>query len=156
MALPAAFPDSFEVRIFDSEGGPRLVAAVELTSPSNKDREGHRLALASKCAGYLAQGVGLVIADIITTRRAVLHDDLLRQLGISGDEFRLPGGPALYAVAYRPFRQGNADHIEVWPEALTVDRNLPALPLWLSAELSLPLDLEASYADGCRRRRIDS
>jgi len=156
MVLPTAFPDSFEVRVFDAEGGPRLVAAVELISPSNKVREAHRLALASKCAGYLAQGVALVIADIVTTRRAVLHDDLLRQLGISDERFHLPGGPTLYAIAYRPFQQGDADQIEVWSEALTVGRNLPTLPLWLSAELSLPLDLEASYADACRRRRIDS
>jgi Protein of unknown function (DUF4058) len=156
MVLPAAFPDSFEVLVFDSEGGPRLVAAIELISPSNKDRESHRLAFASKCAGYLAQGVALVIADIVTTRRAVLHDDLLRQLGVSGEGLRLPGDPALYAVAYRPFRRGDADQIEVWAEPLAVGRNLPTLPLWLGAELSLPLDLEASYADACRRRRIDS
>ena len=39
MIIPAAFPDSFEVLVFESEGGARLVAAIELVSPANKDRQ---------------------------------------------------------------------------------------------------------------------
>jgi hypothetical protein len=31
--IPASFPDEFEVRVYDAEGGTRLVAAVELVSP---------------------------------------------------------------------------------------------------------------------------
>src|SRR5262245_42278217 len=36
--LPAAFPDTFEVRVLSTDTGPRLVAAIELISPGNKDR----------------------------------------------------------------------------------------------------------------------
>src|SRR5205823_3851316 len=53
MILPAAFPDSFEVLVFQSEGGASLVAAIELVSPANKDRPAHRLAFSTKCASYL-------------------------------------------------------------------------------------------------------
>src|SRR5438445_68586 len=60
--------DVFEVRITKQEGGPRLVGAVELVSPANKDRPGHRQAFAGKCAGYLRQGVGLVVVDVVTDR----------------------------------------------------------------------------------------
>src|SRR3954471_6432980 len=30
LVIPAAFPDEFEVRVYEAEGGARLVAAVEL------------------------------------------------------------------------------------------------------------------------------
>src|SRR2546423_1210864 len=51
MVVPAAFTDEFEVRVFEAEGGARLVAAVELVSPANKDRSAHRRAFGAKCAG---------------------------------------------------------------------------------------------------------
>src|SRR5262249_38130137 len=44
LVVPAAFPDEFEVRVYEAEGGSRLVAAIELVSPANKDRETHRRA----------------------------------------------------------------------------------------------------------------
>src|SRR5262249_4759399 len=36
--IPALFPDTFEVRIFQTRGGRTLVGAIELISPGNKDR----------------------------------------------------------------------------------------------------------------------
>src|SRR5438874_8190908 len=59
LSIPAAFPDEFEVRVYEAEGGARLVAAVELVSPANKDRKSHRRAFAAKCAGYVSQGIAL-------------------------------------------------------------------------------------------------
>ena len=50
LVIPAAFPDEFEVLVFQSEGGTTLVAAIELVSPANKDRDAHRRAFAVKCA----------------------------------------------------------------------------------------------------------
>src|SRR4051794_16499206 len=49
--------DLFEVRVLNVEGQPRLVAAMELISPANKDRPAHRETFAGKCAGYLRQGI---------------------------------------------------------------------------------------------------
>src|SRR4051812_18414503 len=40
--LPAVFPDTFEVRVLSTDTGPRLVAAIELISPGNKDRPAER------------------------------------------------------------------------------------------------------------------
>src|SRR5450755_3652596 len=45
--------DIVEVCFHDGEGGPRLVAVVELVSPGNKDRLENRRAFAVKCAAYL-------------------------------------------------------------------------------------------------------
>jgi hypothetical protein len=33
---------------------------------------------------------------------------------------------------------------------------LPTLPLWLEADLALPLDLESAYQAACVARRLDS
>ncbi|MBP3959967.1 DUF4058 family protein [Gemmata sp. G18] len=154
VVVPAAFPDEFEVRVYEAEGGARLVAALELVSPANKDRESHRRAFATKCAGYLAQGIAVIVVDVVTSRSGNLHADVLRLLNRPTDT-GLPSGTELYAVAYRPVVRDGAEVIEVWPEPLAVGRELPTLPLALNAELCLPIDLESTYAAACARRRLE-
>lgn len=153
LVLPAAFPDTFEVLVFHSEGGTTLVAAVELVSPANKDREPHRRWFAIKCASYLAQGVALIIIDVVTCRQANLHNDMMQLLGHQ-DTAAMADDAALYAVAYRPIRRGDQDQIDIWPFTLALGQPLPVLPLALNAELCLPLDLETSYVTACQRRRL--
>src|SRR6266480_6937368 len=63
--MPAPFPDTFEVRVFSTTAGLTLVAVIELVSPGNKDRPAERRAFAAKCASYLAQGVSLIVVDIV-------------------------------------------------------------------------------------------
>ena len=75
--MPAAFPKGFEVRVFDTSAGPRLVAAIELVSPGNKDRPEVRRAFAVKCASYLYHGIGLIVVDVVTERRANLHNETM-------------------------------------------------------------------------------
>lgn len=149
----AAFPDDFEVRVHGDPSDTRsLVAAIELVSPANKDRAGHRGAFANKCAGYLAQGVALIVVDVVTERRANLHAQIMGLLGEANTG--LPADAELYAVAYRPIVRDGAEQIDVWPVALALGGELPTLPLALSAELVLPLDLYATYTTVCQRRRI--
>ncbi len=59
-------PDIFEIQVLNEDEGPRLVAAIELVSPANKDRPGNRRAFAVKCASYLQSGVSVVIIDVVT------------------------------------------------------------------------------------------
>lgn len=153
VSVPAAFPDEFGVRVYKAEGGARLVAALELVSPANKDRDAHRRAFANKCAGYLAQGVALVVVDVVTTRRADLHADVLRLLGWETDA-GLAAGADLFAAAYRPVVRHGAGAVDVWADALAVGRGLPTLPLALTADVCVPIDLEATYTAACGRRRI--
>src|SRR5947209_2854280 len=80
LTVTAAYPDSFQVLVFESEGGARLVAAIELVSPANKDREGHRRAFAIKCASYLVRGISLIVVDIVTSRLANLHNEMMSLL----------------------------------------------------------------------------
>jgi hypothetical protein len=81
MVLPAAFPDDFEVLVYRSDGGAKVVAAVELVSPANKDRPTHRNAFAVNCASYFAQGIALMVIDIVTSRQTNLHNDMMQLLG---------------------------------------------------------------------------
>jgi hypothetical protein len=153
MVVPAAFPDAFEVLIFENEGGTRLVAAIELVSPGNKDRAGHRKAFAVKCASYLCRGISLIVIDIVTSRRENLHDEIMQILG-NDQAFALPAETMLYGVAYRPIVRDQHEQIEIWPEALEIGKRLPVLPLALNAEQCLPIDLEATYTIACQRRRL--
>src|SRR5215468_2957759 len=73
--------DEYEVRVYDSKRGRRLVAAVEIVSPANKDRPEHRRAFVAKCAALLQQLVSVTIIDLVTTRSFNLYHDLLELIG---------------------------------------------------------------------------
>jgi hypothetical protein len=125
--LPAVFPDDFEVQIFSNEAGPTLVAAIELVSPGNKDRDETRKAFAVKCAAYLQRGIGLIVVDIVTSRHANLHDELMLLLGHTG--FTFPTPTFLYATAYAPAHREERNEIDLWRQSLAVGQRLPILPL---------------------------
>jgi hypothetical protein len=154
MILPAVFPESCTVEIVTTEGGRTLAAAIELVSPGNKDRGQKRRLFAAKCATYLARGIGLVILDVVTTRTGNLHNELIDLLGLD-TAFRMPDEASLYTVGYRPLRRDQNDQIDAWPMALTVGAVLPTVPLSLSADHCVPVELEAAYLDACRRRNFD-
>lgn len=151
--LPSVFPDTFEVRVLSTDTGPKLVAAIELISPGNKDRPTERRAFATKCASYLYQGISVIIVDIVTNRRANLHNEILRVME-AAEALQLPPEPALYAVAYRPLRRDKGDVIDVWRSPLALGQPLPTLPLGLRADLAIPVDFEVTYAEACRRKRL--
>ena len=150
LELPATFPDEVEVLVFSTEGGPTLVGAIELVSPRNKDRPDARRALAIKCLSYLQAGIGLVLVDVVTTRRANLHDEMVQLLPEEAPLF--PNSASLYAAAYRPFRRPDAERIAVWPVPLTLGQEIPALPLWLrGVPAPVRVDLEAAYTEARQR-----
>jgi hypothetical protein len=150
--VPAVFPDTFEVRVFQTTSGRALVGAIELVSPGNKDRPEQRRAFATKCASYLYQGVSLIIIDIVTNRTANLHNELIAL--IDADPACRLAEEGLYAAAYRPVERGDAAEIDIWPETFQVGGSLPPLPLRLTGDLFVPVDFEATYEEACRRRRL--
>jgi hypothetical protein len=155
LAVAVEWPkaDDVRVEVFADEGDPRLAAAVELVSPRNKDRLRSREAFAAKCACYLRRGCGLVVVDAVTTRRADLSADLLASLGAeAGPGSGVPA--ALSVVSYRAVGQDDQGRLLAWPSALEVGQALPTVPLWLGADLAVPLDLEASHTAACVDLRI--
>jgi hypothetical protein len=148
--LPPA--DAVEVRVFADDGDPRLVAAVELVSPRNKDRPQARRAFAVKCVGYLQQGSGVVVVDTVTTRRADLNAAILSLLGVESGT-AIPS--SLSAVSYRAVgRDEEGQQLLLWPESLALGQPLPTLPLWIAPDFSVPLDVGASYEAACADLRI--
>lgn len=140
--------DECEVRVYDDEMARTLVAAVEVVSPANKDRPSHRRAFVAKCAAYLQQKVSVVIVDVVTSRRSSLYTELAEFLDVSASaRAALPSH--LYAVACRARSRRKRIQLEVWPAPLRVGATLPVLPLWLTRDLAVPVDLEASYNVTC-------
>lgn len=145
--------DEYEVRVFDTKSGRRLVAAVEIVSPSNKDRPEHRRAFVAKCAALIQNRVCVAIVDLVTTRTSDLYGDLLELLGQT-DSILADEPSPLYAVFCRWARVGDAWQLQTWRYPLRLGQPLPTLPLWLAENLAVPLELELSYEETCRILRI--
>ena len=148
--------DSYEVRVYQDLGGAELRGAIELVSPANKDRAGSRRTFAAKCAGHLQHGIGVVVVDVVTARSANLHAEIFQTMEAKTRQATWTSPTGLYAVAYRPVTVRKAPRVEAWPEALGLGKTLPTMPLWLSLELCVPVELEASYLATCSSLRISA
>ena len=150
-----ALPDqyAYEVRVYDTKRHRRLVAAVEIVSPGNKDRPENRLAFVTKCAALLQQRVSVAIVDLVTIRQFNLYADLLALIGQTDDALA-PKPPSLYAAACRQTHLDEAWRFQAWSHALALGQPLPTLPLWLTDSFAVPLELEASYEETCRNLRL--
>lgn len=144
--------DEYEVRVFETIDW-RLVAAIEIVSPAKKDRTAHRRAFVAKCVTLLRQGVSVSIIDVVTNHRANLYHELIELLGHS-DPSAEAATPPLYAAACRWLQKNKSWRLETWVNVLEIAKPLPTLPLWLSPDLAMPLDLESSYEETCRALRI--
>jgi hypothetical protein len=156
LAVETVIPDfdEYEVRIYDAHRGRRLVAAIEIVSPANKDRPEHRNAFVGKCAALLRNGIAVSIVDLVTTRQFNLYAELLEFLGHSDPTLSDPA-PPLYATSSRWITRKKRTILESWSHELKVASPLPILPLWLSLNLAVPLDLETPYEQACHDLWID-
>jgi Protein of unknown function (DUF4058) len=142
--------ETVEINIFNTEGGPVLAGAIELVSPANKDRASHRNAFVSKCETFLRQGIGLVIIDVVTERKANLHNELLNRI-TEGASYL---GAELYAASYRVIERNSQPSLDVWQEKISIGKALPTIPFWLRGNKCFPLELESIYERTCREQRI--
>ncbi|HYV39999.1 MAG TPA: DUF4058 family protein [Gemmataceae bacterium] len=149
--LPAL--DEYEVKVYDTKRGRRLVAAIELVSPANKDRPEHRTAFVAKCIALLENRVYVAIVDLVTTRHFNLYSELLETIKET-DPCLGPEPPSIYAAACNARKTGEKWLLEGWANALALGKPLPTLPLCLAEDLVVPLDLEESYEETCRILRI--
>lgn len=145
--------DEYQVRVHDARPGRRLVAAIEIVSPTNKDRREHRATFVAKCAVMLQQHVSVSIVDLVTVQEFNLYQELLTQIGRE-DPALSDSPPSLYAVTCRTRAVTHGSLLDVWAYPLTLGQPLPNLPIWLTEEMCIPLDLESSYEETCRVLRI--
>ncbi len=142
--------DEYEVRIYDSAHGRILVAAIEIVSPSNKDRPDTREVFVGKVATLLQQGVCVSVVDLVSVRQANLYAQLLALLGRSDPSL---GGtpPHMYAVTLRSRkRPKQLSMLDAWFYPMEFGRPLPTIPIWLAPALRVMLPLETSYEETCR------
>jgi Protein of unknown function (DUF4058) len=142
--------DEYEVRIYDAERGRQLVAAIEIVSPSNKDRADTRELFVGKVASLLQQGVCVSLVDLVSIRQANLYADLLKLLG-RADPALTTTTPYLYAVTLRSRKPPKRRQLlDAWFYPMIVGQSLPTLPIWLTPDIRVMIALETSYQETCR------
>jgi len=121
----------------------RLIAAVELIFPRNKDRDSARRAYLARYLSYLQEGAHLLLVDVHRRPSGFSFADLLAaELGI-----RQPACATPHAISYRvgePAPQGGK-FVAIWRRPMSVGQPLPTVPLPLAVGLSIPVDLDQTY-----------
>jgi hypothetical protein len=122
----------------------RLVSAIELVSPRNKDRPVARATYLNRYAGYLIEGIHLLLVDVHRRPAGFSFAD-----GIA-TELQMDSGhplPPPLAVSYRvgePAATGGR-MLAIWRRPLGVGLPLPSLPLALAVDASIDIDLDSTY-----------
>jgi hypothetical protein len=124
--------------------GHRIVALVEVVSPSNKDRSKHVDDFVSKATAALTQGIHLTVIDLLPPGP---HDPdgmygaVWRALDDAEEPVTRPADAPLALAAFV------ADSpVEVYLQHTAVAEALPEIPLFLSADVYINLPLEPTYA----------
>jgi len=131
----------------------RLVAAIELVSPRNKDRPSAREFYRNRYLGYLWSSVHLMLIDVHRRPAGFSFVE-----AIAGElQCQLPAGLPPHAVSWNvggPTPEGG-NFMDGWYRVLKVGEPLPVLPLALTAEQSLLVDLETTYREAARRAYME-
>ena len=145
--------DVYEVRIYDSRRNRQLVAAIEIVSPSNKDRPENRATFVAKAATLLKNNICVSIVDVVSTFDFNLYAELMGFL--NGVDPALGSEPSpMYAATLRMRYEDRRRMMDNWYHRLAVGEPLPTLPIWLTESKAISLDLESSYQETCRALRI--
>ncbi len=122
--------------------GHEVIAMIEIVSPGNKSGQTEMKAFVQKANQALWAGIHLLIVDLFppTARdprgihRAIWGEDREGDFALPDDK------PLSSCISYVGFPA-----IEVFLEPVAVGETLPAMPLFLSPEVYVPLPLEATY-----------
>lgn len=121
----------------------RLVALVEIVSPSNKDRVETVEEFAAKAAAALRRGVHLLLVDLLPPGPydpAGMHAAIVRRLNPDETPYTLPDETPLTLAAYQAGMRTEAYLVHV-----AVGAELPDMPLFLRPDRYVPLPLTATY-----------
>ena len=125
------------------ESRGRLIAALELVSPRNKDRPVARAGYLARYVSYLLEGVHLLLVDVHRRPSGFsFADRIAEELQISQ-----PSCPPPAAVSYRvgePAATGGRI-LAIWRRPLSAGGVLPMATLPLTLDISLSVDLEQTY-----------
>lgn len=130
----------------------KLIAAVEIVSPRNKDRPDSRERYAGRYYGYLRQGVHLLLIDVLPRPKGFsFADAVAADIGVEQ-----PPCPVPFAVSYRvgePVPDGTL--VARWVRPLRVGDPLPTIPLALNVRQYVTVDLEHTYREAAHLVYLD-
>ena len=150
--LEIAVPDlDVDLAAFVEHSG-RIVAALELVSPRNKDRPAAREETYARYAAYLHDGVNLVLVDVhAKPDRPTVPDRFSERFGLGR-----PPLPAPYAAVYRVGEDTSPGRrLALWTFPLTVHEPLPTVPVPLTVHSSVGLDLNDTYSTAAELAYLD-
>ncbi|MCH8291252.1 DUF4058 family protein [Candidatus Poribacteria bacterium] len=149
------FPSEFEVFVDYIERGRHItVGVIEIISPANKARSGERDSFVAKCRNLIAKSVSLIMVDICSQPFFNLHNQLLQSLRTTCGFLENQKFP-LYCAAYRSTSGNNAKPaVNIWSYPLKVGDVLPQLPLFITSDISVPVNLETTYLEVCKVFRM--
>jgi hypothetical protein len=131
----------------------QLVAAIELVSPRNKDRPSSREFYRNRYLSYLWSGVHLMLVDV---HRRPLGFSFVEAMAAEV-QCQFPVGLPPHVVSWNaggPTPEGG-QFLDGWYRSLSVGQPLPTLPLALTAERVLPIDLDRTYSEATHRAYLD-
>ncbi len=140
VASPTLDPQS---ALFVTAAG-RLVAAVEIVSPRNKDRPSARAIYLARYLSYLMEGANLLLIDVHTRpANFSFADSLAAELHIDQPATQPP-----FAVSYRVGEPAAAGGrlIGIWRRPLAIGQTMPSVTLPLTVKSEVLVDLESTYS----------
>lgn len=120
-----------------------VVAVIEVVSPGNKDSRNSFRSFIEKAVTFLRAGVHLLLVDLFppTPRDPQgVHKAVLDEFG--DKPFELPAGKPLILASYRA-----SPPLTAYVEPVAVGDTMPDMPLFLTADVHVPVPLEATYME---------
>lgn len=127
-----------------------LIAAVELVSRRNKDREASRRGYGLKYASYFAQLVNLLLVDITPRPLGFSFAQFLAGELAIGTTEQTPAAPIVSSYRVDGRDAGRPLTVSAWLRPVAVGEKLPTIPLALNPDETVLIDLESSYARTAR------
>ncbi len=121
--------------------GHRVVAFIEIVSPSNKDRPGHVAEFVDKAIEAIERGIHLLLVDLFPPGPydpQGMHGAIWERL--DDEPYLLPPDEPLTLAAYAADRSPTA-----YVDHLAVGSPLPPMPLFLDLDRYVEVPLEPSY-----------
>jgi hypothetical protein len=147
--LTAVLPSPAElpiVGIYSAYNTNRLVAAIEIVSPGNKDRSETIQSFVEKVLFLLQEGVHVMVVDVIRLPRQAMRRPILKRLGLHDRDNE---SHHVWVSSYCSLPDSEPQpHLKVqeWAHAVNVNEALPALPLFLRTDQQwVMVDLESTY-----------
>jgi hypothetical protein len=119
----------------------RVVALIEIVSPGNKATRHALRSFVEKAVEFLEAGIHLLVLDLFPPEprdpqgiHAAIWSEIVE------DDFQLPPDKPLTLASYSA-----GDVIRAFIEPAAVADELPSMPLFLEAEVYVPVPLETTY-----------